>query len=155
MKIVKMKIRREMKNGGTHYTYPVPYYNKDKVKFLIYEKGAKARGENYQYILVGMKAEDLDSFLGADGIVKDGFKFEATEVTREQAIEDGDKWVDRVDKITDQQKVLKILSKMARNEEVTQAERDAIDPEKAERGINKSKSFTESLDEALGNPKWK
>jgi len=149
MKIVKMKIKREMGGGKTHYVYPKPYYDRDKVRFLIYEKDALARGEDWQYILIGVKDADLAGFLGANGHVVSNFTFTAVEIDRDAAIIDGEEWAPQTEKITDQSKLLKIIAKYMRKEELTEKEKDALDQDKPEKGINKSKSFTESLDEAM------
>lgn len=153
MKLLKMKINRRAVDGATRYTYPTPYYDAKKVKFgPIYEGSccaadAQAREADDEFILLGVDDEDAPGFLQANGYKKDGFTYEVTEVDKTTALASCDKWVEQSEKITDQSKVLSVLAKVAREESLTQEEKDSIDPAKPDLGISKTKSLTDMLDE--------
>ena len=158
MKLLKMRIRRNKKEGRTHYDYPTPYYDAMKVIFgPIYEGGLNEivqsdivpRNANDEFILIGINNNDFNEFMKADGFEKDGFKYEVKEVNRIKTLKMGNKWTKQVEKITDQNKVLGVLAKVARKEKLTEEEENAIDPEKEEVGINKTASFEKSLDKFL------
>jgi len=157
MKLIKMKINRVGKDGATHYTYP-PQYDPQKVRFgPIYEGGLYdvvysdilPRNADDEFILIGVDDADFVEFMKANGHVQNGFTFAAEEVNRTKSLEMGNKWTKRVEKIVDEAKVIMILAKVARKETLTQEEKNAIDPESIESGINKSASFQESLDKYL------
>jgi hypothetical protein len=151
MKIIKMKIQRLDIGGGTRYVYPKPYYEPKKVIFgPVYEAGAKERGMNYEYIIFGVRDADVSGFLAANSQVSGGFTFEVQEIDRNTAIADADPWAPQTERIIDQTKILAICAKAVRGEVLTQQEKDALDPNKTEIGINKTPSFTERLDDALG-----
>ena len=156
MKLLKLKINRAENNGRTHYTYP-SCYDAKKVKFGPIYEGAlpenilsiRSRDSDYEYIIFGVNDSDADSF--TISAVEDGFNFVSEELTEEEMLSYGNIWTKQRDKITDQIKVISILAKVARNdEELTQVEKDSINPDNPEPGINKSKSFQEALDEFLG-----
>lgn len=156
MKLIKMRINRIEGGGGTHYEYP-PQYNAELVKFgPIYESGldenaskVRERAKNDEYIIIGVEDNAAENFLSSNKHQENGFEFEAKEITKEEALSDGNSWTKQSDEITDQSVVIKILAKVARNEPLTQKEKDAIDPDKPELGINKSRSFEEDLNEFL------
>lgn len=161
MRLIKVKVKREkILGGGTHYVYP-PQWNAERLNSgfgPLYESGEKyndvvSRGDDHEYVLIGVQDADADSFLQADGY-KDGsgFSFEAKEITKAKAIEDCDSWIVPREKMTDQSKVLSILARVARGEELTQAEKDSIDPSKPEVGITMTKNLTQMLDELTINP---
>lgn len=159
MKLIKVKIKRErIQGGGTHYVYP-PQWNAEKLNsgFLLYESGelyndVVDRGDNDEYVLIGVKDEDANGFLQIDGHEKDEFIFEAKEITKAKAIEDCDNWIVPRERMTDQAKVLSILAKVARGEELTQEEKDAIDPSKPNIGISMTENLTQMLDKLTINP---
>lgn len=153
MKTLKMRIKREAQDGRTHYEYPVPYYDAHKVVFgPIYEGSidtyaAEAQGRNAkdEFIIVGVADADAPQFLDANG--KDdgtGFIWSCVEVNDAEAEADGGKWMPQGEKIVDQNKVMSILAKIGRGEELTKQEKDALDPDKDEPGINKTKSFKDA-----------
>ncbi|RLI43722.1 hypothetical protein DRO59_00125 [Candidatus Bathyarchaeota archaeon] len=151
MRFLLVRIKRTQISGVRHYDYP-PEYNARKVQFgPIYEstlpeneKKILARGGKDEYCLIGVKDEDAPSFLKSDDI---------TEVTEEEAREIGNKWIKRFVTVVDARKVMMITAKAALGKSLTKAERDALDPDKPEIGINKTKSFDEVLDEFLASAK--
>ena len=161
MKLIKMKIKRTQGGGKTTYTYPTPHYDPYKVKYgPIYEGGLnevvesdiKPRGNVDEYILIGVADEDFAQFMQANNFESDGFVYTAEEIDRTKTLEHGNKWTGpQTEKITDQNKVLQILAKVARKEVLSTEEEDAINPDNLTQGIVKSKSFEEGLDEAIDN----
>jgi len=160
MKLIKMRINRTRQAGATHYEYPTPHYDPYKVKYgPIYEGGLKevvesdvlSRNADDEFIIVGVADGDAAQFLVADGYVRNGFTYTAEEIDRAKTLEHGNKWTGpQTEKITDQDKVLKILVKVAKKEVLTKEDEDAIDPDNKDvSGIVKTKSFEEGLDEAI------
>lgn len=154
MKLLKMKIKRMNIKDCTHYDYPTPYYNAYKVIFgPVYEGGLeenvtliKARNTNDEFIIIGVEDSDLNDFLKANGYKdSDGFEFSCIEITQAEAEQDGTQWTKQIEKITDQNKVITILAKIGRGEILTQQEKDALNPDNLESGINKTKSFVQDL----------
>jgi len=157
MKLIRMRIKRTKTPEKTHYDYP-SCYDAKKVKFGPIYEGAmpenvvliNQRNQGDEFIVIGTTDEDAAEFLKAEGSQEQDFEFGAEEITEEEALADGNVWTKQREKITDQDKVLQILAKVARDETLTQQEKDAIDPSKDEPGINMSKSFEVSLNEFLG-----
>jgi len=157
VKLIKMKIKRTEENGRTHYDYPSAY-KAELVKFgPIYESAlpenlaiVSARGNKDEFILFGVEDKAAQVFLSSQGVFEKAFSFEAQEITEEAAKQIGSSWTRQTEKITDEAKVIQILAKVARNEQLTQAEKDALDPNKPESGISLSKSFEAYLNEFLG-----
>ena len=150
MKILKMRLKRGPNaEGGTHYTYP-PNYVPSKVKFgPVYEKDAKINHDTYQDIIIGVADGDVAGFLQDNNAVDGEHTFKVEEIVQEDANTLGNTWITQVEKITDQTEVLRICAKAAVGTELTQDEKDALDPDNGAVGINKSKSFETSLGEAL------
>ena len=149
MKLLKIKVNIDRREGSTHYTYPQPHYDMLRIVFgPIYEGGRIenlpdiwARGSkesSYEYILVGVENNlrvqdalqnpDIEEILDADCLVL------------------GNKWMGQEEKISDSNKVTLILAKSARGETLTQDEINALDPNHKELGINKTASFEETLE---------
>ena len=158
MKLIKMRIRRDSSEGKTHYDYPVPYYDAYKVVFgPIYESGlpdnAKSvmdRDADDEFIVIGVKDEDFSGFMACNGVVdKSGHTWTAVELTQAEAETLGTSWTNQTEKITDQDTVIKILAKIGRGEVLTQKEQDALNPDSSEIGINKTKSFKDTLAEHI------
>jgi len=145
MKLLKVKIKRNQTDAKTSYVYPSAYDAK-KFNVLVYESQLtdgydKVRGKgNKEEIVIGMvKDEDAASFLASSDI---------TEITKSEADVflgvDLDK---KVEKITDQNAVLSVLSKVARKETLTEKDLKTIDPSDTTPGITQSKSLNEVLKE--------
>jgi DNA mismatch repair ATPase MutS len=146
MKILKVKIGRNQGVNGTVYTYPVEY-DPSKIQVLCYETtnmdnydGVVDRGNDYEYCVGVVQDADAAEFLVSADI---------EELDYSTATTDCATWVKQVEKITDQTKVLSILSKVHNSEALTAEEEAAIDPNDTTTGINNSKSFQEMLDESL------
>ena len=126
--------------GGIHYNYPEEY-DAEKINVLCYEHvgdmaAVEARGLEYEYLIGLVSDEDAVQFLKSDMV---------TELTQTSATEKGRRWRPQVDKIADITKVLLTLAKSARGNQLTQEDLDAITPEKATAGINKSELFDDLL----------
>lgn len=150
-----MRIRRSNDGGSTHYDYP-PSYDAYKIAFgPIYESGlpeiakeAQDRDADDEFIIIGVKDEDLNQFLQSNKEEKSGHIFTTVEITKEEAVVYGERWTKQSEKLDDKI-ILPIVAKVARGEKLTQKEKDALDPNHKEPGITKTKSFTEDLDEYL------
>ena len=145
MKILKVKIKRNQGGGKTSYTYP-PQYNAQKFDVLVYESQLTdgynkvvGKGNKEEIVIGTVQDDDAASFLVSPDI---------TEITKAEADvflgEDLDK---KVEKITDQNEVLRVLAKVARKETLSMEDLDVIDPKKPTKGIGSSKSFNETLGE--------
>ncbi len=151
MKFLLVKIRRTQIPGGRHYDYPTGY-DAHKVLFgPVYEstlpeneKKILARGGKDEYCLIGVRDEDAPGFLKSGDI---------TEVSEEEARKIGNKWTKQFVTVVDVRKVMMITAKAALGKALTKKEKNALDPDKPEIGINKTKSFDEVLDEFLASSK--
>ena len=145
--LVKAK-RSRNSGGGTHYTYP-PEYDAQKIQVLCYESSGEnsivsARDNSaqpYEFLIGVVSDEDSIQFLKSHDI---------REIHQVEANEKGRRWRPQVERVIDQGKVMMILAKHARGEELTQEELDVIDPEKSNLGINKSQLFDDLLLEHTG-----
>lgn len=141
MKILQVKaILTPNAGGGIHYNYP-PEYDAEKISVLTYEHvgdlaAIQNRNMAYEYLIGVVSDEDAVQFLKSDMV---------TELTQEDAIEKGRRWRPQVDHITDVTAVLLTLAKSARGEQLSQNDMDALTPEKATAGINKSELFDDLL----------
>lgn len=148
-KILLIRAKRSQMPGGvTHYEYP-PEYDAMKIQVLCYE----SVGENttvtardsvphpHEFLIGVVSDTNAEQFLKSPDI---------REIHQTEANEKGRRWRPQVDKITDQGKVMGILAKHARGEELSQDELDAINPEHSTPGLNKSQSFDELLIGQLG-----
>ncbi len=147
-KILKIKIGRNQTGSGTSYIYP-PEYDSSKINVLSYESIVKenediikVRGNKEEYIIGVVKDVDAPGFLVSADIV---------ELNQTEAETTGNLWRPQVTKIEDRDKVIQILAKVALNQDLTQTEKDAINPDKEEPGIGKSRSFAAMLSEAKAN----
>jgi hypothetical protein len=136
-KIVKVKISRELLSGGRiRNTYP-PEYDSTKIRVLSYED---LNDVNKTFCIGVVSDADAPAFLESADI---------TEVTSTEARTLGTSWRPQVTKITDEQTIISILNKVRNSQSLTQAEKDAINPDNATFGVNKSRPFNELLTEAL------
>jgi len=138
-KILQIRIKRDSFPGSTKYTYPAQYDAK-KIQVLCYEDGAEtlSRNDGYQYCIGVVSDTDAPQFLVSTDIV---------EITRLNAIIKGRRWRPQINKITDDGEVTRIIIKKMNNETLTQREINALNPDNAEKGINKSRLFDDLLDE--------
>ena len=162
MKVIKMKVHRyDPGHGGTRYEYPPGYDPKKVVMGPHYEKGAKERGDDFQFIIFGVRDADAVQFLSANAAeVNAGsgkrFKFEALEQTRAEAEAEidgflrGEEYIQGAEYIEDQVVVAKLMAKIAKKEDLTTEEFDALDPDKPARGVRRKKSVKEHWDVKFG-----
>lgn len=154
MRLLKMRIRRTKAGGATRYTYPTPYYDAFKVVFgPVYEggieesaQGARDRGLDDEYIILGVEDGNAAQFLESNGKKHEsGFVWACEEITCDEMEALGGQWIKQADKITDQEKVIAILAKVARKEVLAVEDERALDPTDPTLGINRTKSFAEIL----------
>lgn len=130
-KIVKVKVKMEkIAGGGTHNKYPQGY-DASKISVLAYGGSEETIG-NFGYCIGIIKDEDLSGFLQTEDI---------KEISIEEANIFGRKYRKQVVKVLDQGKVLEILAKNAIGGDLTEEEKDIINPDKEAKGLNKSKLF--------------
>ena len=145
MKLLKVKIKRTQANGATHYEYP-PEYNPKKFQVLCYETQLTGkydevvgRGNTDEYV-IGMVADGEETvFLYSPDIVE----IKKNECDAFLGV-DLDK---KVQKITDQDAVIKVLAKSAKKEELTPEDFKVLDPKDQTAGITESKSYNDVLKE--------
>lgn len=156
MRLLKIKVKRVRESGATHYTYPQPHYDMLNIVFgPIYEGGmdknlpsiwARASQDSGdEYIIVGVKNINVEKALINDDI---------QEITKQECLDYGSLWTGgSVPVITNMDKVVQILAKVARNESLTIEEKNSIDPKSSEPGINNTPTFEEDLNKYIGaNP---
>ena len=147
MKLIKLKIHREYNNGSTRFFYPKEY-DSSKIKFgPIYEshdpeneKKVRARG-NWEHIIIGIEEGYAKEFLRCP---------DAEEISEEDAKKLGHVWLPQYEVVKNPSKVLSILAKHARGQQLSQSDINVITPENSEMGLNRSPSFEELLAKAQG-----
>jgi len=141
-KIIKVKIKKEKKDGATQFTYPKVCQDNNHSQHVTYV-AYEADASNYpaDYADGGKIVEEY-----AVGVIEEGDVFNALvadddieEMNETDANTFGKTWKPQVTKITDEQKVILILAKEEKDR--TQEEKDALDPENEEEGINKTPEF--------------
>lgn len=140
MKIIKAKVYIEQDENSTRYVgYPTLWMqNKEKIPHIIYPRDrsdqATDRVGTYQtiYAVVDDAVYDV--------LIQDP---QCSTPTRNEIVDYQNKHEPKEYVIEDQAIVTSILAKQARGDKLTLEERNALDPEKAERGITKSKQFLE------------
>ena len=142
MKLIKLKIRREYNNGTTRFFYPKEY-DSSKIKFgPIYEstgpeneKRVRVRGD-WEHIIIGVDKNYAKKWLKCPN---------AEEISKETAKKLGQAWLPQHEVVKDPSRVLSILSKHARGEQLSQKDINVLTPEHPEPGLNLSPSFSERL----------
>lgn len=143
--ILKVKIQRQQDSEGTHYTYPKEYDPK-KFDVLTYESQLSDRytqvidrGNDHEYVIGLVEVIDVDSFLKSPDIEL---------ITRQEVnVFIGEDLHKYIEKVTDTEAVVKILAKAAKGEKLAKEEHEAIDSSHPRRGINRSKTLNEVLNE--------
>ena len=147
MKLIKLKIHREYKNGTTRFFYPKEYKS-SKIKFgPIYEshdpeneKKVRARGD-WEHIIIGVDENYAKRLLKCP---------DAEEISEETAKKLGNAWWPQHEVVRDSRRVLSVLAKHARGQQLSQQDVNVLTPEHPEPGINMSPSFEELLARAQG-----
>jgi len=137
-KIIKAKIYYTKTEGGTSYSggYPIGLTD-TKTQWLV-ESDETEKGQDEKGTYVTKLAVVYDNTL-VDKAIATGQCWEINEI---EADEFGKKFSSpQVEQITDQEKVIKICAKAIKGEVLTQKEKNAIDPDNEEIGINKTKPF--------------
>jgi len=144
MKILKIKVKREQTQVGTHYTYP-PEYDPYKIQVLCYESSLPenqinvvARGNKDEFLIGCVKNIDAPQFLANPDII---------EITEVEALTLGNIWTKQVEKIVDQDGLLLLLAKVAKGQELTLQEQDLLNPANPNAYIQLSRSFSDVLNE--------
>jgi hypothetical protein len=146
-KILKVRLQRDQTEKGTSYTFPLEYESA-KITVLAYETIDKterydevvARGNDHEFLIGIVDELDAPAFLASDDII---------ELTRGEAETLGDTWIDQRIKINDMETLLPILEKIGTDVTLSQAEKDAINPDSVATGLTRTKTFTASLAEYL------
>ncbi len=144
-KLLKVKIKREVSSGKTSYTYPKEY-DPQKFDVIAYETSLSGkynevvkRGNDHEYVIGLVDENDIKGFLKCPDIV---------EINRQQAQQFFGSDFDKSEPIiTDMPKVLLTVAKSVRGESLAQEEKDLLDPNHPSRGINKTKTYKNVLDE--------
>ena len=146
MKILKVKIKRTQTASGTHYEYPKEYIA-SKINVLCYETmsptgdtDVKNRGNTDEFCIGVVQDKDAAGFLKSADIV---------EVDKATAKTLGVRWTVQVEKINNQDEVIRIAKKIVANQALTVDEKKALDPEDTTSGIVKSKHIADVIDEIV------
>jgi len=136
MKVIKVKVYYTQDAQGTHYGggYP-PEWDAQRIGFIVYCQKDRDQKGTFQWVLATVP-DDL-----YQKMIKN--KERCFPVTKEEAIELGNKFRPKREVITDQYRIMKILLKKTRGEKLTPQEEKAIDPDHPERGVNRTKSVEE------------
>lgn len=138
MKLLKAKIEVTHENGATQYVgYPQLWLdNKEKIPAILYPKDRTdeldENGKTYQ-IVYPVVPDDLHPEFLQDAL------FSEPDLIELQAY--NDKHSPSIEKISDADRVLSILTKVARNEALTPEEKLALDPASTEPGVTTTKDF--------------
>lgn len=149
-KFLRVKIGRDQSAARTHYTYPPQYDPKKVIMGPVYETFNPAnmaevvgRGNDHEFCLIAVSDADAPQFLESPDI---------EEIDRDEMEQEGTKFSrPSIVKVVDSVKIGKILEKLAKDptkapvEVLDQNELNAIDPENAELGLQKTKTFSENL----------
>lgn len=140
MKIIKAKIYYTKDKKGTHYSGGYPKtWEAEKIPFILYgDTDVDTNGKNIQWVFT-IVPEDI-----YDKMIQDE---QCQFCSKEESLAMGDKYYSTREKITDNEKILKILAKTAREEILTEDEKNALNPDHPESGVNKSKSFEDICNE--------
>ena len=142
MKILKVKIEVTHEGGATQYVgYPKEWLdNKSKISIILYPQDrtdeVMENGKIY-HIVYPILPDDVYDLMKGLPICSEPNLDELTTYS--------DKHMPQITKITDQDKVLSILAKVALDEKLTKEDRDALNPENSARGISKSKRWIDNL----------
>ncbi len=155
MRYFIMNVYTESSGGGIKFIYPLRYLRECSKVALgpIYDE--KENGDCF--IGFGVKNKDVAPFIGCDGVVENGKKFDVREVQKSGII---GFWKQTEDmkirkfgidstEIIDKAKVIKILAKNALGESLTETDRNSLDPEHSEPGIQKRPSVEERIERIL------
>lgn len=148
-KILKVKIGLTINGNKWSRTYP-PEYDKTKIKVLSYESIGDpatllARDDGTDYCIGVVSDADAATFLASADI---------TELNQTDANTQGAVWRPQINRISDRSKALAILGKVHNNPSnpsLTQDEQNAINPDHAETGVNKSQAFSDLLTTTLAS----
>lgn len=137
-KILQITVKREQLPGLTQYTYP-PEYDAKKIQVLCYEDRDETllRNNGDQFCIGVVSDADAPQFWVSSDI---------TEIGRTDAIVKGRRWRPQINKITNDDEVIRVIIKKMKGIVLTQKEKDALDPDSSEKGINKSRLFDDLLD---------
>lgn len=146
MKVLKAKVYVDQSNGSTKYTYPQVWLdNKERIPEILYPNDRTDQGTDqngtYQWVYpivpddVAAELTKLDEFEIADRIELETYAAKHAPV---------------IERVTNPDKVISVLAKIARGEELTKQDTDTIDPEKPESGIVKTKPWLEEAEAKYG-----
>lgn len=138
-KILQVTSQTQKLPGSTRHTYP-PEYDSTKINILCHELPSEitARNNNDCYWIGVVSDADAPGFLLSPDII---------ELSRANAITKGRVWREQINKIMDDDEVVRIIVKKMKGGTLTQKEINALDPDNSEKGINKSRLFDDLLDE--------
>ncbi len=143
MKVIKASIEVTHENGGTQYVgYPKVWLdNKERIPAILYPNDRTdevQKDGKLSQVVYPVIPDDLEVAFLAEG-------FELADPAELKAY--SDKHTPSRETITDQTKILMILSKVALDTPLTQKEKEALDPTKPEAGITLTKTFVEMVKE--------
>jgi hypothetical protein len=141
-KILKVKIEVTHVNNATQYVgYPKEWMdNKSKISSILYPQDRTdevvENGKIY-HIVYPVLPDDVYELMKNLPICSEP---DLSELSRY-----ADKHAPQITRISDQEKVLQILSKAALEEKLTKEEKDALNPDNPTPGIIKSKKWIDTL----------
>ena len=137
MKLIKAKVYFTKLPDKTVYSGGYPStWDSTRIPYICY--GEKNNdGRDFQWLIV-IVPDDL-----YDVMIEDE---QCEAVTKDDARTFVNEYRPQTEKITSEFKLMKILAKNARGEELEQVELDALNPDHPEPGLGKTKSFAEICD---------
>jgi hypothetical protein len=148
-KILKVKVARTyLGDGRIKFNYPAEY-EATKIEVTAYEHigdnaSVEGRGNAYEYCIGVVSDTDAQSFLASEDII---------ELTQEDANILGSVYRPQIDVVKDAVGIAVILAKLGAaldlSSHLTQEELDAINPDSAANGINRTPAFSKLLTNTL------
>ena len=143
MKIIKAKVYIEQTNSVTRYTeYPTGWLeNKSSIPDILYPQDRTDHGTDEKglfQILYAVVEDDAYEVIIQSPLTSVPTREEIeTYQAKHRAVREV---------VKNEDNVIKILAKTARGIELNQKEKDVLDPEKSEEGINKSRTFLDTAE---------
>lgn len=146
MKVLKAKIEVDHSSGGTRYIYPSIWLeNKEKIPSILYPGNrldeVEENGKTYQIVYPCIPLDLVSAFLANPNF---------SVCTEDEVRACSDKHYPESPHITDEARVIAILAKSARGEELLPEESAAIDPNNPEPGITTSPKWSDRMKNEYG-----
>lgn len=141
-KILKVRVKREVKGALVHYVYPVGY-DAQLIDVTCYEFASNKSDPGvrlFEYCIGVVADKDAPTFLKSADVI---------EIDKNAALEAGRLWRPQYERITDAEAVLSICAKVSVDKAITASEKDAIDSSHIASGIGMTPAYDAVLIAAI------